>query len=390
MKITFITNFMTQHQLPFCQAMYELLGDDFCFIETNKMDEERVKMGWDNEFDEYPFISEYQKGPSDEIILNSDIVLCGGTHVWYIQERLKTDKITFRYFERLYKKGRIHAFSPRGYIKKLKEHTSQKDKNVFLLCAGAYVPADFNMFKAYPDKMFKWGYFPKRCGLDIEEILNNKSESTEILWTGRMLDWKHPEDVVILAAYLKLQGYDFHVTMIGEGEQRENVEALIEANGVEDCVTVLDFVKPDVVRSYMQKANIYLMTSDYQEGWGAVVNEAMDSGCAVVASVGAGASPYLIKHKDNGLLYNTGDTYDMIIQVKWLIYRKDEAKRLGRNAYNTINGEWSEKEAATRFVELSKSLLTDNKKYFYDNGPLSKAEIVAPKLGYEKFVGYGR
>ena len=46
----------------------------------------------------------------------------------------------------------------------------------------------------------------------------------------------------------------------------------------------------------MEKSHIHLFTSNHLEGWGAVVNEAMNSGCAVVANREAGAVPYLIEH----------------------------------------------------------------------------------------------
>jgi hypothetical protein len=35
---------------------------------------------------------------------------------------------------------------------------------------------------------------------------------------------------------------------------------------------------PEEVRVHMEQSNIYLFTSDFGEGWGAVLNEAMNSG----------------------------------------------------------------------------------------------------------------
>lgn len=51
-------------------------------------------------------------------------------------------------------------------------------------------------------------------------------------------------------------------------------------------------MKASEVRSYMEKADIYLFTSDFNEGWGAVLNESMNSGCAVVASHAIGSVPF--------------------------------------------------------------------------------------------------
>ena len=49
MTVTFISNFMTHHQIAFCNEMYSLLGDDFRFIATKTMDADRVSLGWHNE-----------------------------------------------------------------------------------------------------------------------------------------------------------------------------------------------------------------------------------------------------------------------------------------------------------------------------------------------------
>ena len=63
----------------------------------------------------------------------------------------------------------------------------------------------------------------------------------------------------------------------------------------------------------MEKTGIFLFTSDRQEGWGAVLNEAMNSGCAVVASHLIGAVPFLKKKKKNGLVYSSGDRKTLFV-----------------------------------------------------------------------------
>lgn len=47
MKTVFVSNYINHHQIPFCNAMYAKLGDDFTFIQMEPMEEERIRMGWD-------------------------------------------------------------------------------------------------------------------------------------------------------------------------------------------------------------------------------------------------------------------------------------------------------------------------------------------------------
>ena len=37
MKVTFYSNFLTHHQVPFCLEMQKRLGDDFKFVGNNKI-----------------------------------------------------------------------------------------------------------------------------------------------------------------------------------------------------------------------------------------------------------------------------------------------------------------------------------------------------------------
>ena len=155
MKVTFITNYLTHHQLPFAEEMYRLLGEDFTFLATNAMEKERIAMGWQLDPGKYPFVKEHDAdyGLSEHLIMDSDVLICGGTHFSYIEKRVEQGKLTFRYFERLYKKGRQYAFLPSSYIRKWKEHTKYRKEPVYLLCAGAYVASDFRLFFSYPGKM---------------------------------------------------------------------------------------------------------------------------------------------------------------------------------------------------------------------------------------------
>ena len=127
------------------------------------------------------------------------------------------------------------------------------------------------------------------------------------------------------------------------------------------------------VRKYMEEANIFLLTSDQNEGWGAVVNEAMNSACVVIGNQKIGSIPYLIKNGKNGFMYL--DKSDLFNIVEKIIENKEEQKIVGKNAYYTIIKTWNAKNAANNFIEVCNSLLK-NKKYKVEEGPCSNANII--------------
>ena len=57
MVITFVSNYINHHQLPFCRAMSALEDVEFHFIQTMPMEQKRVEMGWAVDVSGFPFVS---------------------------------------------------------------------------------------------------------------------------------------------------------------------------------------------------------------------------------------------------------------------------------------------------------------------------------------------
>lgn len=388
MKITFVSNYINHHQIPLAEELYAALGEDYRFIQTEEMEEERVNMGWDSHTDNLPYLLKYYEKEQvcKELIADSDIVVFGGTDdESYITERLKAHKPVIRCSERLYKEGQWKAISPRGLRKKYLDHTRYRNQPVYLLCAGAYVPSDFHIVRAYPGKMFMWGYFPPFVEYDIDELMEKKKANKvpRILWSGRFIDWKHPMDAVILAESLKKEGIAFEMVMVGGGAQENLLKEKIAAKGLEDVIRMTGFLNPDDVRKEMEQADIFLFTSDYKEGWGAVLNEAMNSGCAVVANVAAGSTMYLIDHIKNGYIYPNGNVKHMIKRVKHLLDRPILRERMGRNAYETMERIWNPKIAAEKLLDICKKIMGDESVILPHFGPGGKAPVISQRDMYE-------
>ena len=174
MKIVFVSNYINHHQLPVANELYEKLGNDYLFIQIEPMDEERIKMGWNEEFAKLQFLKFYYKEPElcQEYIDNADIVILGDEkNPSWILPRLKKRKPIFRYTERIYKEGQWKFLSPNGLIDKYKQHIKYRKAPLYLLCAGAYVASDFSLIHAYKGKKYNWGYFPDTRIVDFQKLL---------------------------------------------------------------------------------------------------------------------------------------------------------------------------------------------------------------------------
>lgn len=378
MKVIFISNFLTHHQVPFCLEMVKRYGEDFKFISTIKITEERLKLGYKDLDYDYDFVVRAYESKEEydrvlNLALDSDIVMMGSTSDIYIQERLKQDKLTFRYRERIFQNGIKTIFDKEKRKNIYERHLKyRKNKNLYMLCASGYGANDFYKLGVYKDKIYKWGYFPIFKSYDIEKLVKEKekNEIINILWTSRFLNWKHPEYMIKLATKLKEENYKFKIKMLGNGVELENIKADVKKQQLEDYIDVIGAVSSDEVRKYMEKANIFLFTSDKREGWGAVLNESMNSGCAVIANKNIGAVPFLIGDGENGLTYETfKELYQL---VKKVIDNKELRKKISINAYKTIQDTWNSKKAAENISQLFEDIM-NNKEVSVLDGPASKA-----------------
>lgn len=365
MKITFYSNFLTHHQLPFCLEMYKKYGEDFKFVSMEKINQERISLGYKDMDNDYPFVlkayeSKEKYNEATKLAVDSDIVIAGSTPTDdYIKERLKQDKITFRYYARIFYNGVLSIFDFENSKKVYDRHLKyKKNKNLYLLCASSYGPNDFNELGMYKNKCFKWGYFPETKIYNVEDLLKQKeNEKIEIIWVGRFIKEKHPEYVVKLAQKLKEKNYNFEIKMIGNGELLEKTKSQIEKYNLTNQIKLVGAVKSDKVRLYMEKANIFICTSDKNERWGVVLNEAMNSGCAVIAYKGIGGVPFLIKNNENGLAYTSLD--DFYKKTMKVMDDKALREKLSKNAYKTISEVWTAKVAVQNFEKLVKSIIDE-------------------------------
>ena len=373
MDIVFVSNYFNHHQKSLSENLYKKSGGSFTFIQTEPMSEERIRLGWKTELPSYVKCSNESPAAYAEAIsmINSaDVVIMGSAPSKMIRQRIKDRKLTFRYSERIFKKRDIDLLR---WLKYYIRSRMEKRGNVYYLCSSAYAPRDYARCGVNPDKCYKWGYFPETKEYEDIDALIEAKVPNSIMWTARMIDWKHPEKAIEVAKRLKADGYSFTLNMIGNGSLENEMRDKVIAEGLCDCVKLLGAMKPEEVRENMEKSEIFLFTSDRNEGWGAVLNESMNSACAVVASHAIGSVPFMIEDGENGYIYKDSDIDDMYLKVKRLLDNGEERKRISKNAYLTMIKEWNAQNAAERLISFAKGVLNGEKSEVL-SGPCSRSK----------------
>lgn len=348
-SLVIAANFMDHYMLALSLELKKYFKD-FYFIASEELEEKYRKLGFPDLNNRDFVIKAYEdKRKAREIILNADVVLTGSyKYMSHIYERLFKKKQVIYFSERLFKNDNKLANALR-YVKYFVRHGF--DKKSLLLCVSAYTASDYNQIGVFNGRTYKWGYFPEvKKYEDIDSLINEKNKNS-IFWAGRLIEWKHPDYAVEVCKRLKDEDYSFHLKIAGNGPMEEELKKMIKNYNLEDCVELLGPMPPEKIREYMEKSQIYLFTSDKGEGWGVVLNEALNSACATVASYSAGSTPFLVEDGANGLVYNNNSVDEMFSKVKSLLDDKEKLVNIEKKSYDSICNEWNSSKAAERLFQ---------------------------------------
>ena len=140
-------------------------------------------------------------------------------------------------------------------------------------------------------------------------------------------------DILIRAAdRLLREGHDFEVWIVGEGDQRDPLQTLINELGRADRIRLRGYcANPCEIYEAM---DIYALSS-LREGFPNVVLEAMAMGIPVAATRIAGV-PRLIRDGENGLIVEPGSIEGLVNALGRLMSDRGLQERLGREARATV------------------------------------------------------
>lgn len=384
MKLVFVTNFWNHYQASLGQAFADELGhDQFRMVLCEPLDEERKYLGW-GECGEPP---SWLIGPArrpDQLqeyvptVMGADVAIMGASPGWMQRQRAKTGKLTFIASERPWKMP-LHAWrflNPRFLLSLHAFRRTANWPNVHLLGIGAYTAADVRAIRAFGDRVWSWGYFVQAPpSLPVRE---GPDQPFRILWAGRMIAWKRV-DVLLRACAVLKDRYDWHLNLVGGGEERHRLGLLTKELGLQSRVTFHGPLAPDVVRDVMRQSHAYVLASDRNEGWGVVANEAIAEGSVLIANEHAGASKVLIQHGRTGYLFQDGNDGMLANILAKLMDNEGLLNRIRAQAWDHHKELWSPRTAAGRMAKIIAAHAAGAPWPVYEDGPCVNTSLCGSK-----------
>jgi len=151
----------------------------------------------------------------------------------------------------------------------------------------------------------------------IRPVFPCSSGRVRLLVVSRLVKHKRVSDVIFAVSKLNSDVFDCELTIIGDGPERDTLEALVKRLSLSSKVNFLGFVPHDLVINEMYNSDIFIHPSE-NESFGIAVMEAMAAGLPVVVADSGGVRDFVFDGV-TGLLYSPGNIPQLISHLRRLI-----------------------------------------------------------------------
>ncbi len=348
MTFCLLTNVISPHQLPLAQEIIRHIGEkNYRYLYTDELESQRQDMGWQAQCTQNWCI---KGNESSSELLASDMLFSELRAMEVFDKRLAANKLTCYVSERWFKPphGFLRMLSPsyRRMARRFAEYLDSKHFHYFpqgihaardMMRIQGFFHGDLRCLFRAPQVAFEpkpggriipleqaiaenllspqeiaWGrkhsfirISPEHWN-DIQEpgpwqnyhlwgyfVAPGKAPSppstpctpTRILWVGRMLDWKR------VGTLIQAIPNSMELDLYGHGPDEAHLRRLAAHKS---NVHFHDFLPIEQVRDLMHSHDLYVLPSDGGEGWGAALNEALEEGMAVLATLESGSGATIL------------------------------------------------------------------------------------------------
>lgn len=344
MIINFWQNILSIHQLPFLEELCRIQDIKLNLIVCNIDSTEREKMGWEVNIPSSMNLKYINDINLLDYILHSDINVFSGFFAYKDLNKAfslckKNNKRIF-----IYSEGK-DDIGLKGSLRLFRDFFLWKfngSSNIKFLAIGDKGVKWFSKIGISDSQIIKFGYFTKKYS--DSRLWGNKFNN-RVIFIGRLLPSKGI--VELINAFNDSRLNDFTLDIYGNGFLENEINSLIENNNLSGRVKRYDFVANKIMREKIFDYDVLVLPNVGDEGWGAVVNEALQSGLKVICSIKTGSS-CLINSSGAGIVLdsiNNDTLINALLQMEFL-------KMSRKNIFDWSQNNISPKVAADKFISI--------------------------------------
>ena len=304
-------------------------------------------------------LREYILSHQIEVLINQWVVPFYATMVWKIATHGTNCQVYSVHHNPPDTNMRIQSLkrqieSGKGYLKSLYYLVREisrlslafciKNSHKFILLSPAFITIaqKFSRVK-HPTKFFA---IPNPIPMSVSD--EDVSKEKEIIYVGRIeYNQKRTDRVVDIWRELEPRYPDWKLTIVGDGDDREDLQNRIDEYGLKR-VEITGFVNPI---NYYKRASILLLTSEY-EGFGLVVAEAMSQGVVPVVYNSFETAHDLVTDGYNGALIEKPFSVSGFVErVQELMNKPEYLNKLSKNS-RIVSVDYSIDKLANKWYQL--------------------------------------
>ena len=233
----------------------------------------------------------------------------------------------------------LSKYGNKEKLKLTQEHNFNDDKKYQKKIINGYKNLNYVIvISKYHEKMYnEWFKEGNVKIVRIENILDSfpsthsKLNNNAIIAVGRL---NYVKDFLSLIEVMAISIKDnpkLKLYLLGDGEEKEKISGKIKEYNLENNVIMPGFVSTSEVEEYMQKSDIYIMTS-YKECFPMVLLEANSCGLPIISFDILTGPREIVKEGITGYLISDRDKNLMASKINSLLKGKDILKQMGKNS----------------------------------------------------------
>jgi glycosyltransferase involved in cell wall biosynthesis len=178
----------------------------------------------------------------------------------------------------------------------------------------------FPVLKKMRCDVVPWG-IPSGAFRKIKKKDFKSKKSIRLLYAGRLTENKSVDTIINALSLLELE---ISLTIIGSGDQYDNLTDLTEKLCLEGRIEFIPFVKRDELWKILTEYDICIISTKIVEAFCLMAIEAQAHGLVIVYSDTGGPKDII---GNTGIMYKTGDFVDMARKIQYLVSHRDELSK---------------------------------------------------------------
>lgn len=179
-----------------------------------------------------------------------------------------------------------------------------------------------------------------------------------ILYAGRLAPEKGVYYLLKAFPIIARKVPQARLLIAGRGSLEKILHSFIKQRKLEQLITYVGYVSEHDLPNIYAAADVFVLPSIWEEGFGMTMLEAMATGKPVIAT-NVGGIPEIIDNQRTGILVEPRDPIRLASAIISIIKDEGFAKEIGKNARQIVEKKFEWRLIAKRTIELYETLISD-------------------------------